>query len=293
MKIVASKFHGKNWSLKMLSLVCMASFVTAMMPGSQTEASLLYYEGFEYGASSSSLVAADGVGGWDGDTQLGYVPQSLDYANLEVSGGSAIGYTDDGTTYVATKMFDSPLITGDFDNKFYFGFLISINENDATIGNGESGYLRFYMPQNSSDDDTDGNRSVSVPWDSSAQNYSYQNTAMSIASTGHSETTLIVFYFPGAGENPEYWVNPDPTAAAPSLGSGISVPYATYANRITGIEFAARNLLLEVDEIRFGTDFVDVVPLASIPEPASLAALVLLGLSGLLLTRRPQTAPAL
>ncbi len=269
---------GKRITVK--AVAALAATMTYGAAATPSQADLVYYEGFDYGDVAGSLATLGASGGWSGDSQIGYVSTSLDYAGLPTTGGSAIGYTDNGTKYTVTNMFgDASIPTSSIGGKFYLSFLISMHETDIPSGTGSSAAVTFYVPQNpfpTSADDS-GARSIQVPWDSSNDDYHYNFNPIVGASTNHSDTTLMVFYFPGGGASIEYWINPTPGVEP---GSGVSTGVAAYLNRISGLSFSAQNLLVELDEIRIGTTFDDVVP---VPEPAGLA---LAGLGGILMLAR-------
>ena len=251
--------------------------VMFLLPAAGLKADLLYYEGFDYGASSGALTDVGSGGGWTGSTNNTYQPTGLSYGNLQVSGGSVRGYAPYTTGQITVNAMSVNITSY---TEIWVSLLLAMPTTTPTSGN--SAGIAISVTQNSWGSTL--SREVGKQW-SNTGNYALTGTPITDApyATVGTNTTFFVYRL-SEGSAAEIWVNPGFTMPTAGTGQliGASIPNLTSVDYVQLSSFA---LGMNMDEIRIATTFDEVAPQA-IPEPSSMVLLLAGGMTALVLRHR-------
>jgi hypothetical protein len=258
-----------------------ASILAIALTASSANATLLFYEGFDYGATDSLLTTA--TSNWtltSGTDSANYLSTGLSYGNLVTSGGAAQSVNSWGTRDYDYDFADID-ISGETD--IWLSMLIAV---PTAVGLNTSAEFGITMVRNSWGGTVEYEAGKGWGNDTSLVSSRLTPNSLNGAEYGatSTETMLIVYHF-ASGSAGEVWVNPTIGGSAPTAGTGQTLTDSDNAG-LTAIYNANLTFLGEdmtFDELRIGTTFADIAP---IPEASSYA--LLLGLAGLgaSLTRR-------
>jgi hypothetical protein len=254
--------------------------------GSQAQAGLLASENFNYAAGSTLLGQNGGsgfsgawvAGGFNSGISSNYLVNgaSVPYDGLATGGGSvstsatnviagitralstqlgAAGTTD----YVSVVLRPDGALSGGTLNNYFGLYLASSLGNDVFFGKTGGGSVGDYVVES---------RGGALQHDSGVAAVTGQSVLLVLRADFTSGIVIDKFTL---------YVNPTVGGAEPATGT---VKQDTDIGNVTGLTIYSTGAF-SIDEIRVGTTFADVVP-AAVPEPSSLAMVVLggLGLAG-------------
>lgn len=247
--------------------------LTSIHYGSSARATLVAYEGFDYGISVqvAGLTGGTGFAPWDaGPANFNTVPSGLSFGSLIVSGRRAFAnQADPGFPELLGRSLTTPITSGTvyasfltrseltlgsgFDNG-YFGLNL-----EGTTGNG----LFIGMPRNVQEwvmEDSGGGGQFSTGLPVLSEQIKLLVVKLDLNNAGTETATLYVDPTPGA-----------PEPATGTTKSGFEIGDFTNIAMNGGGFFS-------IDEIRIGTTFSSVTPTA-VPEPSSFLSIALVGLT--------------
>ena len=249
-----------------------------VLPAPSAIASLIAYEGFDYGISVpvQGLTGGTGFAPWDaGPGNYNTVPSGLSFGDLSVSGRRAFTpSTDPSFPEILGRSLSTPITTG----TVYASFLM---RSELTLGAGfADGYfglnlegtfgsgLFIGMPggglQEWVMEDVGGGNQVSTGQAVLSEQIKFMVVKLDLNATGTETATLYVDPAPGG-----------PEPAVGTVKSGFEIGDFTNIAMNGGGAFS-------VDEIRIGTTFASV----AIPEPSAFLSVGLLVSVSAVLRRR-------
>lgn len=267
--------------MKLLYTTSLALILLATTPASQ--AALLFYEGFNYTANSTVA----GQGGWTTPgTSLNTAASSLAYSTLQTSGRSAVNVPPAGGDEISILTGISSPLSG---NR-WVSFLL---QQDAGITDfqrlrvifGDVGGNEMIQVGTSL-----GNANSNKPVFATGGSFPFFNGGIvQSLDTGFTGPTAALFVMKYDYTNAAItaYFNPTPGTAEGSLTSlGVIVTTAPAQMSLGRFRIQATNIYngnAFADEFRIGDTWSDVSP---IPEPSTVALLVLSGGVGLMILRR-------
>lgn len=266
----------------------LAGVVVLLALAMPAQASILAYEGFDYTAGSAvagnGSLGAGWAGSWTGETAASVSSATMTYGSLSTSGNSWRSGVDVNVrtlrsldasasgTFGTAGLVDSNGYIGQDGTTLYFSFLEQISVVPGTYPDD----LRYYAVELNKDTrNYDPNRVLLIGHDDTLSTYYSAANKLSGTSTSlGAEDTNVNFYVVkltfGTGNNDTATIyrnaslTGEPAVAAATLTGDFSTK-SMNIGRFVGV-----NPVLNVDEIRFGTTYADVVP---IPEPSMVAML--------------------
>lgn len=258
-----------------------SSILALALTASSANATLLFYEGFDYGATDSLLTTA--TSNWtliSGTDSANYLSTGLTYGSLQVSGGSTQSVTNWGARDYDYDFADIDISD---ENDIWMSMLIAV---PTAVGLNTSAEFGITMVRNSWGGIVE--YEAGKGWGNSTALVSSRLTPNSLngAEFGvtSTDTMLIVYHF-AKGSAGEVWVNPTISGSAPTAGTGQTLTDSGNTG-LTSIYNANLTFLGEdmtFDELRIGTSFADIVP---VPENSSYASILGIAALGACLTRR-------
>ncbi|WFB36872.1 PEP-CTERM sorting domain-containing protein [Kiritimatiellota bacterium B12222] len=238
----------------------------------QAQASLLFYEGFDYGASDALLTTAGGAN-WvntTGDDNAAYVASGLSYGSLATSGGMVQTQTNWGTR---DYVYDFADIDISGEDEIWLSMLVQM---PAAIGGNTSAEFGMTMVRNSWGGVVE--YEAGKGWGNDDAYVSSRMSPNSITGTDYAtvedDTILLVYRFT-KGEAGRLWANPtlgsEPLDVNGQVLNDGGNPGLTSINKIN-ITYLGHQM--NVDELRIGTTFGDVSP---VPEPGALSLMAIAG----------------
>ncbi|MEI7851077.1 MAG: PEP-CTERM sorting domain-containing protein [Kiritimatiellales bacterium] len=235
-------------------------FAAGVALGPTAQATLLAQDEFLY-ATNSQIIGQGSNNSWPtaGRTWTGATTAimetgDLTYSNLAVSGNSVEVQGSDQGIFRALGTTNSTA-----GKSLWFSALMQV---DQSVGNRYAGVSLFL---GATEKFFFGQRNLSTDWGMEAWNTGLKiNTSITTISNA---TGFLVVQMDSAAKQIHLWVNPV------SLG-GSAPGTATATLSLTDFSFDTFRIQsggtekLDVDELRFGTTYADVTPLA-IPEPAT------------------------
>ena len=235
-------------------------FAAGVALGPTAQATLLAQDEFLY-ATNSQIIGQGNNGNWPtvgqkwtGATTAIMETGDLTYSNLAVSGNSVEVQGNNQGIFRALGTTNSTA-----GKSLWFSALMQVDQSVGVSYAGVSLFLgateKFFF----------GQRSLSTDWGIEAWNNGLKTN--SSITTVSNTTGFLVVQLDGTAGKINLWVNPT------SLGAG-APGTATATLSLTAFSFDTFRIQsggtekLDVDELRFGTTYADVTPLA-IPEPAT------------------------
>lgn len=281
----------------------------ALTLASSASAGLLVYEGFNYGLADNAAIgtnsgwqqSASNTAGtsWQFDTTSLAVPfTGATGASLPAAAGGALQIAGGSQTG-----FDTPAWgTLSVSSTYWYSF--TLNTYGSTTGTPGSytasprGTFNIFANTINANNPQNGfgiNIANGGALNAGSSTGGTAATGTIIATGGvYSILGRLVVDGAGAAVN-TVWVNPTNVSSVISLGTGASTGSASISANTTVAAFGGRSFGsgfsngYRIDEIRVGTDLVDVVA-APIPEPSAFAALAGLGALGFVASRRRRQA---
>lgn len=279
-----------------LSFVLCAAAVLAV--ASPAGATLVYYEGFNYAATTS----LDGVGGWtDNGDIVKVVSSGLTYTGLATAGGAAHRAADYGPPAypeTAHKLLGSSVsdLFKSTDSTFYMSLLIG----DSVGGNADRAMMQLWMRDGLGGYNSDGIEASTGGSPATGVTRIYdigagEGSAAVLSEMAGTRFTVYRITMKVGDDEMAVIRNPDligggdldPAdfdAAATGYGeiSASSLENIDYLSlKFGGYTANGQGDNSMIDEIRIGTTLADVIP---VPEPVTLTVLAIGGLA--LLRRR-------
>jgi hypothetical protein len=270
---------------KLLTSIALGSAVI-----SSASAALILDEGFDYALNDGDNLEGAPGSAWTNSSLTNVIPYEstgLTYSGLTTSGGSMAGWTTATATYLPYTD------TQGYSDTRYFSFLIDTLPLYASNG--------FRVHFGASASSTTTGYGINMDYNSSTDAFTFYARTQTTQSTGVTLTAptgavLVVGKFVGngtAGGTTTIWINPTNfTSEATVSSSAALTATSTFAAVTLGSNFGLRGqvagaTLLNIDEIRLGATYADLV---AVPEPSSFAALAGLGALGFAASRRRRRA---
>jgi hypothetical protein len=229
-------------------------------------ASLLYYDGFDYGDTNQALTSA--ATDWAGSSNIQYQSAGLSYAGLSTEGGSIVGNTgwNNGAAQQVAVTFGTPIDVHSY-SELWMSVLVAMKPGAPSVGN-VSFTVGLSIQPNSWQSVQAFNFGKAWGSGSTTTPAQYTINGKSTGANIGEETALLVMRIPSTGTT-SGWVNPDLSSIPTGGTDGISS--TAFNAGLQNVFFSATAMGIRVDELRIGTDFASVVP-----EPGT-AALFLTG----------------
>ncbi|MDF3129496.1 hypothetical protein P0Y35_09850 [Kiritimatiellaeota bacterium B1221] len=238
----------------------------------KTQAALLFYEGFDYGATDTLLTTA--TSNWaltSGTDNAQYVSTGLSYGSLQVSGGMVQTNNNWGTRDYDYDFADIDISE---ESDIWLSMLIAV---PTAVGLNTSAEFGITMVRNSWGGTIEYEAGKGWANNTSLVSSRLSPNSLNDAEFGatSTETMLIVYHFAN-GSAGEVWVNPTIGGSAPTAGTGQTLTDSGNTG-LTGIYNANLTYLgedMSFDELRIGTSFADISP---VPEPGALSLVAIAG----------------
>ena len=245
-----------------------------LLPAFDARCQVLVYEGFDYAAGQTLHTQTGGtgwVGPWlEGGSTANYdriLDGNLIYSSLIVSGNSLRSQAPSSLSTDLSRSFEAPIAGAD-GTTLWVSFLLRKDSEGTSAPNNYFG-LALY-PSNAEAPalfigDTGESEFYSLGIAGSDQG----QVASSSQSTVSAEATFLVakLTFQAGPELIDLFVNPDPTAPAPTTPSASKSNFSVDDITAIGI-LGGLDALWTADEIRIGRSFADVAP-APTPTPTA------------------------
>lgn len=249
-----------------------------------SQGALIFYEGFDYGATGGSLTALSDWSTASANDDSLYQASGLSYGALQTTGGAARSVTTwgNGDRNVTLDITDIDLTA---KSEVWVSMLV---QTPGAVSANSSANFGFRMVRN--DWQNANTYTVGKAYsDQTANNSSFLGALPGATYAALGTDTFLVTYRFTSGSAGEVWVNPAIGGAAPLAGTGTSLTEGGNLTSITSLVLTYRGHDKIFDELRIGDTFADVTPVPE-PGPAALAGLALLAVLGM--RRRSRRVPA-